>query len=326
MTFQMKKQALLVISEQGLQSLMLAGISIGWLKAWMLMAGAEDVSIEWLESNRWRDSDADAQLFFASDDDLHLVMQQHGFDGMPDGACFRLGNPPRRCCSYDYKGHRIVLLALGDIAFQRHAWLAQLGDEKLVLPLYVRADDTLPLALESGLSAAVSKPVGAYLNATGSLIEEQVIAVLKRNHLSVRTVESCTAGGIAGRLCRVPGASEVVDRAWVTYSNAAKQEEVGVAKTLLEENGAVSEAVVRAMAEGGADNSHVCVAVSGIAGPGGGTIEKPVGTVWIACAVAGQGTYCQCLQLTGSRSEIQSRTVIAALNLLLAEVDKFHRP
>ncbi|MFQ5519132.1 MAG: CinA family protein, partial [Mariprofundus sp.] len=132
-------------------------------------------------------------------------------------------------------------------------------------------------------------------------------------------------GGIAARLCRMPGASDVLDRAWVTYSNAAKAEEVGVDFDLLEQHGAVSEAVVCAMAEGGADKKHICIAVSGIAGPGGGTDDKPVGTVWIAVAMHGQGTVSQCLNLSGARYEIQSRSVIAVLKLLLTEVKKYLR-
>jgi len=198
-----------------------------------------------------------------------------------------------------------------------------LNNGKPLLPLYVRADDSLPFSLEPGLSASLSKPVdGPVLNAAGLLIEEQVIAALRQHKRSIRTAESCTAGGIVARLCRVPGASGVVDKAWVTYSNAAKQEEVGVSATLLQQYGSVSEEVVRAMAEGGADASHICIAVSGIAGPGGGSDEKPVGTVWIAVACAGNATVSRCLHLKGARHEIQSRTVIAALFLLFTEVEK----
>jgi len=319
----MIKRAQWFISEQGFNSLMLAGISTGWLKAWLFSAGAGEVSMHLLESGGWHDCQADCQLFFATDDELVTVIRQHGYLDMPEENSFRLESPERGCFHYTFNGNHIVLLPLGDIVYQRRHWLSLLNDGKPLLPLYVRSDDSLALSLEPGLSADLSKPVdGHVLNAEGLLIEEQVIVALKENKLSIRTVESCTAGGIVARLCRVPGASGVVDRSWITYSNCAKQEEVGVSADLLQQYGAVSEEAVRAMAEGGADASHVCIAVSGIAGPGGGTNEKPVGTVWIAVALGGERTVSQCLYLAGARHEIQSRTVIAALSLLLTEVEK----
>jgi len=323
---QVGQQTLCVISERGLQSLMTAGISTGWLKAWLFSAGASSVLIALLESELWQHSNVEYQLFFTADDELKAVMRQHGLSSTAQhDACFRLDNPPRNCWRYVNDGRQIMLLSPGDIACQRQRWLTLFNGGKALLPLYVRADDTLPWPLEPGLSASLSQPAdGCFLNAVGQLIEEQAIASLKQHQRSIRTVESCTAGGIAARLCRVPGASEVVDRAWVTYSNRAKQQEVDVPDDMLKRHGAVSEAVVRAMAEGGADDAHVCMAVSGIAGPGGGAPEKPVGTVWIAVAIAGQGTITQCLHLDGARHEIQSRSVLAALNLLLTAVDKFH--
>ena len=166
-------------------------------------------------------------------------------------------------------------------------------------------------------SASLEKPDVELLNDGGYLIEEQVMASLRAKNICIRTVESCTGGSIVARLCRIPGASEVVDRAWVTYSNDAKQEEVGVSEELLNEYGAVSEQVAIAMAEGGADANHVCVAVSGIAGPDGGTAEKPLGTVWIAVAQSGQKTHAQCFEFPGGRSEIQARTVLMALSMVL---------
>jgi len=322
----MMKRAALIISETGLQSLMIAGISTGWVKAWLMSAGATEVAIELLEANTWHDTEADWQMFFAENDKLKSVMQLHERSDMQDAAALMLENPQRICRHYSHKGCRVILMPAGDIAFQRQRWLSLFNNGQALLPMYVRADDSLPLPLEPGVSASVSKPAGNYLNANGLLIEEQVIACLKQQQLKIRTVESCTAGGIAARLCRVPGASAVVDRGWITYSNSAKQDEVGVAADVLEQHGAVSEAVVCAMAEGGSDASHICVAVSGIAGPDGGTDNKPVGMVWLALAMAGQGTLSQCLKLSGARYEIQSRTVVAALNLLLTAVDKLRRP
>ncbi len=325
-TADMGTRALCVISEQGLQSLITAGISIGWLKAWLMSAGATSVSIQLLESEQWRHSASEWQLFFASVDELKSVMQQHGLRSeAAERACFKLDNPPRHGSCYSNDGKRIVLLSAGDIAYQRQHWLTLFNAGETLRPLYVRADDSLPLPLEPGMSASLSQPGdGTILNTAGQLIEEQVIASLRQHQLTIRTVESCTAGGVIARLCRVPGASDVVDRAWVTYTNRAKQQQVGVPAGMLEQHGAVSEEVVRAMAEGGAADGDVCLAVSGIAGPGGGSHEKPVGTVWIAVAMAGQSAIAQCLHLSGARHEIQSRTVIAALNLLLSAVDDFH--
>jgi len=118
------------------------------------------------------------------------------------------------------------------------------------------------------------------------LMEEVVVASLRRAGQTVATAESCTGGLVAHRLTNVPGSSEVFGWGFVTYANEAKAGVLGVPDDLLREHGAVSEPVVRAMAEGalrvsGADHA---LAVTGVAGPGGGTEAKPVGTVWIALA------------------------------------------
>ena len=104
--------------------------------------------------------------------------------------------------------------------------------------------------------------------------------------LMIATVESCTGGLVSGALTAIPGSSDVVDRGFVTYSNAAKTALVGVPEALIAEHGAVSEPVARAMAEGGlkAAGAGAAVAITGIAGPGGGTADKPVGLVCFAAA------------------------------------------
>ena len=110
--------------------------------------------------------------------------------------------------------------------------------------------------------------------------------------LTLATVESCTGGLVAGALTAIPGSSDVVDRGFVTYSNAAKTELVGVPAELISTFGAVSEPVARAMAEGGVLQAGVgaAVAITGVAGPGGGTLTKPVGLVHIAVARRGEAT------------------------------------
>ena len=115
---------------------------------------------------------------------------------------------------------------------------------------------------------------------------EAVLAACRDAGLKLATAESCTGGLISGCLPAVAGSSDVVDRGFVTYTNEAKQEMLGVPETLLARHGAVSEPVVRAMAEGALANSpaDLGVAVTGVAGPTGGTAEKPIGLVHIACA------------------------------------------
>jgi nicotinamide-nucleotide amidase len=113
----------------------------------------------------------------------------------------------------------------------------------------------------------------------------------RNRSLRLVTAESCTGGLVAGAICAVAGASDVFERGFVTYSNRAKQELLDVPGELIADFGAVSEPVARSMAEGALENSHghLAVAITGIAGPGGGTGLKPVGTVHIATARANQG-------------------------------------
>jgi len=146
----------------------------------------------------------------------------------------------------------------------------------------------------------------------------QLLERYARRGWKLRTAESCTAGGIAARIGSVPGASAVLDRGWVVYSNEAKSEELGVAPELISEHGAVSHEVVQAMAEGGCGESTVCVAVSGIAGPDGGTPDKPVGTVWMAIAMRGCSMRVGKFEFSGSRAHIQQATVDRAIDRLLS--------
>ncbi len=141
--------------------------------------------------------------------------------------------------------------------------------------------------------------------------------------LKLRTAESCTAGAVAAKLASMSGASDVLDRGWVTYSNQAKMDELAVPLSLLEKYGAVSEAVVRAMAEGAANQQKhtCCIAISGIAGPSGGTIEKPVGTVWMAICVPEMAILAsELFQLQGDRTDIQMQAVNTAVDFLLRTV------
>ena len=115
-------------------------------------------------------------------------------------------------------------------------------------------------------------------------IQSALLATYRKKRQKITCAESCTAGMVAAALTDLPGSSEIFDRGFVTYSNAAKLEMLGVLKTTLDQHGAVSEQVAREMALGAMDRSGAdyAIAVSGIAGPDGGTADKPVGTVWLA--------------------------------------------
>lgn len=138
------------------------------------------------------------------------------------------------------------------------------------------------------------------------------------------SAESCTGGWIAKAMTDVPGSSGCFDRAFITYSNEAKQEMLGVAAETLEQNGAVSEAVVRQMVQGALERSRasVAVAVSGIAGPDGGTEEKPVGTVWLAWARAGGQVFTAKKLFPGDREEVRYRTAVTALQEIVDLIER----
>ncbi len=145
-----------------------------------------------------------------------------------------------------------------------------------------------------------------------------LLAVLRAAGLMVATAESCTGGLIAGALTEIAGSSDVVDRGFVTYSNEAKTEMLGVPAELIAAHGAVSEAVARAMAEGAMARSRagVTVSVTGVAGPGGGSAEKPVGTVWFGAARRNGTTISERIVFAGDRSAVREATVRYALELL----------
>jgi nicotinamide-nucleotide amidase len=140
---------------------------------------------------------------------------------------------------------------------------------------------------------------------------------------TVVTAESCTGGLLAKTLTDLPGSSDWFERGWITYSNAAKQEELGVSEAALLAHGAVSETVAIEMARGALAHSKAqhAVAVTGIAGPTGGTREKPVGTVWIAWGYRRQGrvrVHATPFRFRGSRATVRRRSVAAALEGLAA--------
>ena len=148
---------------------------------------------------------------------------------------------------------------------------------------------------------------------------EAVLAACRDAGLKLATAESCTGGLISGCLTAVAGSSDVVDRGFVTYTNEAKSQLLGVELAMFDLHGAVSEEVARAMAEGAINNSdaQISIAVTGIAGPSGGSSEKPVGLVHIAAAKDGAETLHERHIFSGDREDVRTKTVSAALEMVL---------
>jgi nicotinamide-nucleotide amidase len=163
---------------------------------------------------------------------------------------------------------------------------------------------TTPTLLDAELAARWVAPLADALRARG---------------WRLATAESCTGGLIAATCTALAGSSDWFERGFVTYSNAAKSEQLGVPAMLIAQHGAVSEPVARAMADGALLHSpaDIAVAVTGVAGPGGATPGKPVGLVWLALAQRGAATHAEVLQLPGDRADIRVRTVAIAIERLL---------
>lgn len=148
-------------------------------------------------------------------------------------------------------------------------------------------------------------------------LEERVVKKLLQRGYTVTTAESCTGGLLAGRLLNVSGASEVYNEGHITYANAAKEKILGVKHETLEQFGAVSKETAEEMARGAAKAvcANVALSTTGIAGPGGGTPEKPVGLIYIGCCIE-ENVRVKELRLHGTREQNRSDTVEAALQLL----------
>ena len=152
-------------------------------------------------------------------------------------------------------------------------------------------------------------------------LEEAIVDILKEKKLTVTTVESCTAGLLAGRLMNVPGASAVFNEGYITYSNAAKEKIVGVSHKTFEKYTAISKETAAEMAAGAArvSGADVAVSVTGIAGPDGGTKDQPVGLVYIGCCVKGK-VRVEEFHFTGNRQKNRDYAVVRALTLLREEI------
>ena len=150
-------------------------------------------------------------------------------------------------------------------------------------------------------------------------LSSQVGAVLKTQGMMLATAESCTGGGVAQAVTEISGSSSWFERGFVTYTNIAKVEMLGVRQTTLDAHGAVSEATVCEMALGALAHSyaHISLSVSGVAGPTGGTPEKPVGTVWFAWAMRDGEVHARRYLLSGDRAAVREQSVRIALQGVL---------
>ncbi|MCL4124514.1 UNVERIFIED_CONTAM: hypothetical protein GTU68_048249 [Idotea baltica] len=174
-----------------------------------------------------------------------------------------------------------------------------------------------------------AETLSARPNVTERVSSELGELLLSRG-LTVTCAESCTGGGIASAITDVPGSSQWFHTGFVTYSNQAKQQLLGVSPVVLIAEGAVSELVVKQMALGALEKSEadIAVAVSGVAGPGGGTADKPVGLVWFCwadrCGDTGTDKLLEChsFQFTGGRSEVRATAVKQALEGLVSMLKK----
>jgi nicotinamide-nucleotide amidase len=195
---------------------------------------------------------------------------------------------------------------------------------EIQIKLTVKGQDVA--AARARLAAAseeVVRRVGSYVFSDGAPIEAVIGEALKLEKASLATAESCTGGLLGEMITSVPGASEYFDRGFITYSNAAKHDLLGVAPSILAEHGAVSEPCARAMAEGARERARTtyALAITGIAGPGGGTPDKPVGTVYIALATPAE-TVVRQIHWPRQREQIRALSAMVALDLLRRSLAK----
>jgi nicotinamide-nucleotide amidase len=207
--------------------------------------------------------------------------------------------------------HHGIDVGLAAIPGLEFGYCARIGEVDLRL---IGSPDAIAAARELALGS-----FGDFLiSGDGSSLESTVVRLLREKGLKLATAESCTGGLIANRITNVPGSSEVFTHGWITYANEAKASQLGVPMEMIDSDGAVSEPVARAMAEGALRESgaDIAVSVTGIAGPSGGTEEKPVGTAWIALATKGSETIGLKVYHPRNRKDFKLAVSQSALELL----------
>lgn len=204
---------------------------------------------------------------------------------------------------------------LAALAGLEYGYCARMGEVDLRL---IGTDQVISTARE----LVLEKFSECLISDDGSSLEATVIRLLREKGKKLATAESCTGGLIANRLTNVPGSSEVFTHGWVTYANEAKTDQLHVLAEMIETHGAVSEEVARAMAEGALKESGAdyALSVTGIAGPTGGTEEKPVGTAWLGLAVRGGNTQAVKVFHPRNRKDFKQAVSQSALNLLRLEI------
>ena len=232
------------------------------------------------------------------------------------------GNLPTREC----RVYRIV--GLGESAVEEAVGLGleKRGDLEVGYCARPNEVDLRLIGVRAALDEVepeIHRAMGNHLfSQKGENLEEWVVAKLRELGLKIATAESCSGGLLAHRLTNVPGASEVFTHGFVTYANAAKTSELGVPPPLLEAHGAVSEPVAAAMADGALEKSGADYALSltGIAGPDGGSAQKPVGLVFIALARRGKPTLCKEFRFPRDRETFKQLATQSALDMLRYEL------
>jgi nicotinamide-nucleotide amidase len=226
-------------------------------------------------------------------------------------------------------GESDIARRLGDLLARTDGPLAGTTASEGVVTVRLRA----PASQESQLKRLerhVREIIGPAVFGDGeATLASAVLGDLRRREQTLVVVESCTGGRLGAMLTAVPGSSDVFLGGWLTYCDRFKRELVGVDDSLLTTHGAVSREVAVAMAEGGLARSGAdqALAITGVAGPGGGSREKPVGTVWIARAVAGRETDARLFRFPGDRESVRLRSAMAALGMIrLASIDAEDEP
>jgi nicotinamide-nucleotide amidase len=229
---------------------------------------------------------------------------------------------------YEQRTLRLFGLPESEIATTlREAQRAGVELEQIEVTTCVRSGELEVVTRYEPHSAAVAAALEAVIRERhadviysddGTGVDEQVASLLVQQGLSVAVAESCTGGLVLGKLTERPGASAFVRGGIVAYSDAVKEQLVGVAPKLIEEHGAVSEAVAVALADGARDRigADVGIGVTGVAGPDGGTPDKPVGLVWIALSGPGGRRLVRRTDQRGTRADVRERTVVVTLHLL----------
>ena len=207
--------------------------------------------------------------------------------------------------------HQGIDAGLAEIPGLEYGYCARIGEVDLRLI-------GQPAAIAAGRDLALASFEKHLISDDGSSLEATVVRMLREKSLTLATAESCTGGLIANRITNVPGASEVFTHGWVTYANEAKASQLGVPMEMINAHGAVSEEVARAMAEGALRESGAdyAVSVTGIAGPGGGTEDKPVGTAWLGLAARGAEAVTLKVFHPRARKDFKQAVSQSALDLL----------